>query len=143
MSYVKTTGSRGLHVVTPIAADVDFDRARRFARDVAEAVVADDPDRRTVQAYKKNRGDRLYIDVTRNAYGQTAVAPYAVRALVGAPVAIPLQWDELDLRGMRSDRFTIRDVPTRIAAQGDPWVGMDGDARSLAEALRRLSQRRG
>ena len=81
--YVQTTGSRGLHVVVPLRADTDFDTARQFARDVAEVVVADDPSHRTVEARKDKRGDRVYLDVMRNAYAQTAVAPYSVRARAG------------------------------------------------------------
>lgn len=143
VSYVKTTGSRGLHVVAPLRGDTDFDSARCFARDVADVIVADDPTHRTVEMYKSNRGDRLYVDLMRNAYGQTAVAPYSVRARPGAPVATPLRWDELNRPGLRPDGFTIRDVPGRVAAQGDPWADIDRHARSLAQPMQRLSGRRG
>ena len=89
-------------------------------------VVADDlpiaPSRRA----RANRGDRVYIDIMRNAYAQTAVAPYTVRARRGAPVATPLAWDELGRRGLRADRFTIRDVPKRMAERGDPWADLPG-----------------
>ena len=97
-----------------------LDRRGQFARDVAGIVAADDPAHRTVEQRKDKRGDRIYLDVMRNAYAQTAVAPYAVRARRGAPVATPLEWDELGGRGLRADRFTIRDVPIRIAGQG--WI---------------------
>jgi bifunctional non-homologous end joining protein LigD len=139
-SYLKTTGSRGLHVVVPISRGLDFDKVRQFARDVAAVVADDDPDHRTVEMRKDKRGDRVYLDVMRNAYAQTAVAPYAVRARRGAPVATPLEWDELDRRGMRPDRFTVRDVPKRIAEQGDPWADMRRHARSLARPMQRLSK---
>jgi bifunctional non-homologous end joining protein LigD len=138
--YVQTTGSRGLHVVTPVRPDTDFDTARQFARDVAEVVVADDPTHRTVQARKDKRDGSVYLDVMRNAYAQTAVAPYSVRARAGAPVATPLEWDELDVKGMRADRFTIREVPKRIAGQGDPWADMTRHARSLSGPMKRLAK---
>jgi bifunctional non-homologous end joining protein LigD len=138
--YVQTTGSRGLHVVVPVRADTDFDTARQFARDVAEVVAADDPAHRTVEARKDKRGGRVYLDVMRNAYAQTAVAPYSVRARSGAPVATPLEWDELDARRLRADRFTIRDLPKRLAGQPDPWAGMYRHARSLAGPARRLAK---
>jgi bifunctional non-homologous end joining protein LigD len=77
----------------------------------------------------------------RNAYAQTMVAPYGVRARRGAPVATPLEWDELASRGMRPDRFTIRDVPKRLAAQGDPWANMSRRARSLSRPIQRLKRR--
>jgi bifunctional non-homologous end joining protein LigD len=141
-SYVKTTGSRGLHVVVPLSRGGDFDTARQFARDVATVVAADDPDHRTVEQRKDKRGDRVYLDVMRNAYAQTAVAPYAVRARRGAPVATPLEWDELSSRGLRADRFTIRDVPKRIAEQGDPWADMRRHARSLTRPMQRLTKLR-
>jgi bifunctional non-homologous end joining protein LigD len=141
-SYVQTTGSRGLHVVVPLRGDTDFDDVRQFSRDVAMLVVADDAAHRTVEVRKDKRGGRVYLDVMRNAYAQTAVAPYAVRARSGAPVATPLEWDELDSRGLRADRFTIRDLPKRLAGQGDPWADMSRHSRSLSGPLRRLAKLR-
>jgi bifunctional non-homologous end joining protein LigD len=138
--YVQTTGSRGLHVVVPLRGDADFDTVRQFAREVAEVVAADDPAHRTVEARKDKRGNRVYLDIMRNGYAQTAVAPYSVRARSGAPVATPLEWDELDARGLRADRFTIRNLPKRLAGQGDPWAGMYRHARSLAGPARRLAK---
>jgi bifunctional non-homologous end joining protein LigD len=140
--YVQTTGSRGLHVVAPVRADTDFDTARQFARDVADLVAADDAKHRTVEVRKDKRGGRVYLDIMRNAYAQTAVAPYSVRARAGAPVATPLEWDELDTRGLRADRFTIRDVPKRLAGQRDPWADMSRHARSLSGPAERLAKRR-
>jgi bifunctional non-homologous end joining protein LigD len=140
--YVQTTGSRGLHVVVPLRAEADFDTARQFAREVAEVVAADDAKHRTVEARKDKRGDRVYLDVMRNAYAQTAVAPYSVRARAGAPVATPLEWDELDTRGLRPDRFTIRDVPKRLAGHRDPWTDMSRHARSLTGPAQRLAKLR-
>ena len=139
-AYLKTTGSRGLHVLVPLRRGPDFDTVRQFARDVADVVVADDPAHRTVEQRKDNRGDRIYLDVMRNAYAQTAVAPYAVRARRGAPVATPLEWEELDRRGLRADRFTIRDIPKRIAENGDPWADLQRHARSLARPAQRLAK---
>lgn len=140
--YVQTTGSRGLHVVVPLRADADFDTVRQFARDVAEVVAADDDAHRTVEARKDKREGRIYLDVMRNAYAQTAVAPYSVRAREGAPVATPLRWDELDERGLRADRFSIRDVPKRLARQSDPWADMFRHARSLTRPIERLAKLR-
>jgi bifunctional non-homologous end joining protein LigD len=140
--YLQTTGSRGLHVVVPLRGDTDFDTARQFARDVAEVVVADDPQHRTLEARKVDRGGRVYLDVMRNAYAQTAVAPYSVRARAGAPAATPLEWEELQTRGLRADRFTIRDIPKRLAGQSDPWAAMTRHSRSLTGPLQRLAKLR-
>ena len=81
--------------------DAGFDTARHFARDVAGVIAGDDPAHRTVELRKDKRGERIYLDVMRNGYAQTAVAAYGVRARRGAPVATPLEWDELENRGMR------------------------------------------
>ncbi len=142
MCYVQTTGSRGLHVVAPVRADTDFDTARQFTRDVAEVVAADDPAHRTVAARKEKRGGRVYLDIMRNGYAQTAVAPYSVRARPGAPVATPLEWEELDTPGLRADRFTVRDLPKRLAEQGDPWATLSRHARSLRGPRERLAKLR-
>jgi bifunctional non-homologous end joining protein LigD len=141
-SYLKTTGSRGLHVVAPITRGNDYDVVRQFARDVAEVVAKEDPAHRTVEQRKNKRGERLYLDVMRNAYAQTAVAAYGVRARRGAPVATPLEWDELDDKSLRPDQFTIQDVPKRIAEQGDPWADLRRHARSLSRPMQRLSKLR-
>jgi bifunctional non-homologous end joining protein LigD len=114
-SYVQTTGSRGLHVVTPIKVDADYDTVRQFAREVADVVAADDPDHRTVEVRKAKRGDRVYLDVMRNAYAQTAVAPYSVRAREGVPVATPLEWDELRRRGLRRRGRSLTRAAQRLA----------------------------
>lgn len=138
--YALLTGSRGVHVVVPIRPGPGFDTARDFARDVADLVVADDPTHRTLAARKKDRGHRVYLDIMRNAYGQTAVAPYAVRARPGAPVAVPLEWDELAARGMRSDRYRLTTVSRRLARIDDPWADLQRHARSLDAARRRLDR---
>lgn len=140
--YLQTTGSRGLHVVVPLRVAADFDTARQFARDVAGVVVADDPVHRTVEARKEKRDGRIYLDVMRNAYAQTAVAAYSVRPRRGAPVATPLEWDELASRGMRADRFTIRDIPKRLSSQRDPWADMYRHSRSLNGPSKRLAKLR-
>lgn len=143
--YLQTTGSRKLHVVVPLRGDTDFDTTRQFGRDVAELLVADDPKHRTIAARKDQRGRRVYLDVMRNAYAQTTVAPYSVRARAGAPVATPLEWDELGIlknRSLRADRFTICDIPKRLAGQRDPWADISRHARSLTGPLQRLAKLR-
>jgi bifunctional non-homologous end joining protein LigD len=140
--YLQTTGSRGLHVVVPLRADADFDTVRQFAREVAEVVVSDDPAHRTMEARKDKRNGRVYLDIMRNAYAQTAVAPYSVRARRGAPVATPLEWDELASRGIRADRFTIRDIPKRLTERRDPWADMTRHSRSLDGPIKRVAKLR-
>jgi bifunctional non-homologous end joining protein LigD len=136
-----TTGSRGLHVVVPISGDHDFDEARRFARGIADVLAAAHPDLLTTAARKKDRGDRLYLDVQRNAYAQTAVAPFTVRARPGAPVATPLSWDQLDDPDVDARRWTIADAVDQ--ARTDPWADLPARGRSLGPARRRLDALRG
>lgn len=131
-----TTGSRGLHIVVPLTGREDFDEVRAFARDVADTLAAAHPDRLTTAARKKDRGDRLYLDVQRNAYAQTVVAPYTVRARPGAPVATPIAWAELDDPDLHARRWTIADAVEK--AHTDPWAGLVGRRRALGPARRRL-----
>ncbi|MDQ0993943.1 DNA ligase D-like protein (predicted polymerase) [Streptomyces sp. V3I7] len=140
-SALMTTGSRGLHVVVPLTRRHDFDEVRAFARDVAETLAADHPDRLTTAARKKDRGDRLYLDVQRNAYAQTAVAPYSVRRRPGAPVAVPLTWDQLSDPGLNARRWTVADAADQ--ARTRPWAGAMDRGRSLGPARRRLDALRG
>ncbi|GAA2444545.1 non-homologous end-joining DNA ligase [Streptomyces glaucus] len=136
-----TTGSRGLHVVVPLNGRHDFDEVRGFAREVADTLAAAHPDRLTTAARKKDRGDRLYLDVQRNGYAQTAVAPFTVRARPGAPVATPFSWDQLDDPALHARRWTVADAVEQ--ARTDPWKGLLSRGRALGPARRRLDALRG
>ncbi|MFC8519131.1 non-homologous end-joining DNA ligase [Streptomyces sp. NPDC057257] len=136
-SALMTTGSRGVHVIVPLNGHHDFDETRAFAHDVAETLAAAHPDRLTTAARKKDRGDRLYLDVGRNAYAQTAVAPLTVRALPGAPVATPIDWTQLDDPGLTARRWTIADALEQ--ARANPWADLMSKARALGPARRRLN----
>jgi bifunctional non-homologous end joining protein LigD len=139
-SWPMTTGSRGYHLMVPLQRRADFDTVRAFARGAAALAAARDPELFTTEQRKAKRRGRILIDVMRNAYAHTAVAPYAVRARPGAPVATPLHWEELGDATMRPDRFTLRDVPVRLAEQGDAWEGVAAHAQTLSTARRKLSQ---
>lgn len=138
--FVKSTGSRGLHVVAPLDRSANFDIVRAFARDVAEVVAARDPGRLTTEQRKEKRRGRLYVDTARNAYAQTAVAPYAVRARRGAPVAVPLSWDEVGRKDFHPERYTLRNVFRRLSRKGDPWADIGRHARALSRARGRLDE---
>jgi bifunctional non-homologous end joining protein LigD len=138
--FVKTTGSRGLHVVVPLDRSATFDETRAFARDVAALLVAGDPGRLTTEVRKAKRGGRVFVDVLRNGYAQTAVAPYSVRARAGAPVATPLGWEEVKSR-LDPRRYTIRNLFRRLGRKPDPWLDMADHARALEPARRRLEPR--
>jgi bifunctional non-homologous end joining protein LigD len=136
--YLKTTGSRGFHLVVPLDRSASFEEARGLARDVSRAAAARDPERLTVEMRKQKRRGRLFVDWLRNSYAQTAVPPYAVRARPGAPVATPIEWEELGR--VHSASFTIAKVDRRLAGKGDPWRGLWRHARSLSEPRRRLDR---
>ena len=139
--FVMTTGSTGLHVVAPLQARQGFDDVRGLAQAMAERLADRYPDELTTEQRRESRQGRLYLDVMRNAFGQTAVAPYSLRARPGAPVATPLDWVELDKGGLRSDSYTLKNIFRRLGQKGDPWAGMfeqAGDPTAACEALGRL-----
>jgi bifunctional non-homologous end joining protein LigD len=135
-STLMTTGSKGLHVIVPLDGHSEFDDVRAFAHDVAETLAAAHPEELTTAPRKQARGDRLYLDVQRNGYAQTAVAPYSVRARPGAPVATPLRWDQLDDPATHARRWTVATVLEQ--AQRAPWDGSAARPRALGPARRRL-----
>jgi bifunctional non-homologous end joining protein LigD len=139
-SFLMTTGSRGAHVTVPLDGRADFETVRAFADAVAGRLVAEHPGALTTAARKAERGTRLYLDTLRNNYAQTAVAPYAVRAKPGAPVATPISWSELDEPGLDARRWTLRTVFERLGGQGDAWDRIGRHARSVATARRRLDR---
>jgi bifunctional non-homologous end joining protein LigD len=128
-------------VIVPLDGRHEVDEVREFARDVADLLVAEHPDRFTTAARKKDRGDRLYLDVQRNGYAQTAVAPYTVRARPGAPVAVPIAWEQLDDPDLGPRRWTLADALEQ--ARTDPWAAVSGRGRAHGPARRRLDALRG
>ena len=141
VSFVMTTGSSGLHVVVPLRRTVPFEFVRQFARRVADGLAEEHPTVLTTEQRKAKRRGRVYLDTLRNAYAQTAVAPYALRARHDGPVATPLAWDELDQHDMSPTRYTLRTMLERLDRIGDPWQGMGRRARSIAAAQRKLGDR--
>ncbi|MFW5942030.1 MAG: non-homologous end-joining DNA ligase [Chloroflexota bacterium] len=140
--FVMTTGSKGLHVVTPLKPTAPFDDVRAFARDIAALLVKRRPDRYTIEIRKKEREGRLFLDYLRNSYAQNSVAPYALRARAGAPVATPLDWDELGAKNLHSRRYHIKNIFRRLGQKDDPWREFRQHARSVEMAQARLLERR-
>jgi bifunctional non-homologous end joining protein LigD len=136
-AYLKSSGSRGLHVVVPLVPAADTDTVKVFSIAVAEALANRYPDDFTTEGRIANRHGRLYLDIGRNGYAQTMAAPYAVRARPGAPVSVPLDWSELE--GFQPGGHTVRDIADRLDAP-DPWAGMDDAASRLDQAGARLAE---
>jgi bifunctional non-homologous end joining protein LigD len=136
-SFLKSSGSRGLHVVVPLVPAAETDAVKVFSMVVAEALAARHPDELTTEGRIADRDGRLYLDIGRNGYAQTMAAPYAVRARQGAPVSVPLDWSELD--EFDPGRHTLRNIAERLA-RPDPWAGMDQAATTLDKARARLAE---
>jgi bifunctional non-homologous end joining protein LigD len=135
-----TSGSRGYHVVVPLQRRLEFDSVREFARRFARLAASREPRLFTVEQRKAKREGKILIDVMRNAYAHTSVAPYAVRARYDGPVATPLNWEELEDRSTHPQRWTVRTVPDRLQREGDPWREMAKASISLGAAGRRLER---
>lgn len=140
--HVMTTGSRGLHVIAPLQGDAGFDEVRDLATSMAECLAERHPDELTTEQRKNKRHGRLYLDVMRNAYGQTAVIPYAVRAKSGAPVATPIELSELSDSKLESQRWHMGNILRRLSQKGDPWADIQRHATTVATARERLDKRK-
>ena len=131
-SFVRVSGGKGLHVVVPLRPGCDWDLTKRFAHGFADAMATSEPQRFLATASKKLRNKRIFIDYLRNGRGATAVASYSLRARPGAPVAMPVSWNELS-KIKRADAFTLQDVPGKLKRRRkDPWEGIDRIKQNLA-----------
>jgi bifunctional non-homologous end joining protein LigD len=132
-SWVKTSGSKGFHIVVPLDAGLDFGQVARFGDEVGKLLVDRDPEHLTREFAKVDRDGRIYVDTGRNGPGATLAAVYAVRPKPGAPVSAPCTWDEV-ARGDAGPRtFTLRGMAKRIEQVGDLWAEMP--AQPLARAI--------
>ncbi len=142
-SFCKTTGGKGLHVVTPLAASkkavLDWKVAKAFAREVCARMAADSPESYTVNMSKKVRTGRIYLDYLRNDRLATAVAPLSPRAHPGAPVSMPLTWSQVNAK-LDPTRFNLRTVP-KLIARSRAWSEYCEEERSLVDAIRKLGRR--
>ena len=129
--FAMITGSKGIHVVTPIKRTRETIWVRERAAEIGAEIAAASPDTLTTEWRKDKREGRILVDTARNTYGQTVVAPYAVRALPGAPVATPLAWEELSDGKLRAQSWSVRTLGERLDSRGDPWDGISRHAKAL------------
>ena len=140
VAFCKTTGGKGLHVVTPLEVKerdgLGWDEAKAFAQAFCSAMAADSPDRYLINMSKKQRTGRIFLDYLRNDRMSTAVAPLSPRMRPGAPVSMPVHWSQVRA-GLDSQRFTMKTAPS-LLAKSKPWQEYCDSERALEEAIRKL-----
>jgi len=137
-SWLKTSGSKGFHIVVPLDGKSTMGEVARFAHAVGDVLVKRDPHNLTQEFHKIDRGTRILVDTGRNGYSATFAAAYAVRAKPGAPVSAPCTWEELERGDVGPRTFSLRNMAERIAAVGDLWGEMQKRKRSLRQPVEKL-----
>ena len=138
VSFAKSTGGKGLHVVAPITRRHTWPEVKTFAKAVADALVRFDHSIYTTRISKEARRGKMYIDYVRNSEGATAVAPYSTRARAGAPVAVPLSWEEVD-KLPSPNYFTMRNIHSRLEhLKRDPWEGFFSTQQSITKSMKKI-----
>jgi bifunctional non-homologous end joining protein LigD len=137
-AWVKTSGSKGFHIVVSLDGAAGFGEVARFAHRVGAMLVKRHPNRLTQEFSKADRGGRILVDTGRNGWSATFAAAYAVRARDGAPVSAPCTWEELEQGDVGPRTLTLRTMTARLAVVGDLWAGMHGRASSIRAAIDQL-----
>jgi bifunctional non-homologous end joining protein LigD len=140
-SWVKTTGSKGFHIVVPLDGKTPMGEAARFANAVGTLLVRRDPAHLTQEFHKVDRGGRILVDTGRNGYSATFAAAYAVRAKRGAPVSAPCTWKEIERGTVNPRTFNLRNMAVRMQDVGDVWSDMLRRKRSLTRAIEKLRRK--
>ncbi len=139
VAFCKTTGGKGLHVVTPLAkAKLDWPTAKAFARELCVRMAADSPERYLVNMAKAKRTGKIFLDYLRNDRMSTAVAPLSPRARARAPVSMPLTWGQVRA-GLDPMKYTVRTTPA-LLGKTDAWKDYFDSERPLAPAIKRLEK---
>jgi len=139
-SWVKTSGSKGFHIVVPLDGKAGFDEVAPFAHAVGTVLVRRDPEHLTQEFSKADRGGRIFVDTGRNGYSATFAAAYAVRARPGAPVSAPCRWEEVERGDVGPRTFTLRTMAGRIQDVGDVWEEMSTRGQTLQPAMAHLQR---
>ena len=142
-SWVKTSGSKGFHIVLSLDGKSRTDVVARFAHAVGTVLVRRDPEHLTQEFSKADRGSRILVDTGRNGYSATFAAAYAVRARPGAPVSAPCTWEEIERGTVEPKTFTLRNMRERIDTVGDLWSDMRTRPQGLKRAIDRLRRLQG
>jgi bifunctional non-homologous end joining protein LigD len=137
-SWLKTSGSKGFHIVVPLDGEASFDTVYEFTGAVGAVLVQRDPDHLTQEFIKADRAGRILVDTGRNGFGATFAAAYAVRPKPGAPVSTPCTWEELESGRVEARTFTLRTMRDRIAKAGDLWADLGAREQSLRMPMQKV-----
>jgi bifunctional non-homologous end joining protein LigD len=142
-SWIKTTGSKGFHIVVPLDGNTPIGQVARFAGAVGKVFVGRAPDALTQEFSKVDRRGRIYVDTGRNGYHSTFAATYTVRARRGAPVSAPCTWKEVERGEVEPSTFTVRNILQRVQEIGDVWAEMQPHGKSLKRAIELVARMKG
>lgn len=138
-SWVKTTGSKGFHLLLSLDGSSPTDEVATFAHGVGQELVTRDPGHLTQEFAKADRGGRILVDTGRNDYSATFAAAYAVRAKPGAPVSAPVTWAEIEAGRVGPRSFTLRTMVERVGAVGELWSEVAANRQGLQGGIRKLA----
>lgn len=138
-AFVMTSGSKGLHVSSPIKPNFNFEEVRVFAEKIASYLAQKNPDEFTIEIRKDQRKGRLFLDYLRNSYAQTSVSPYSVRAIENAPVATPLEWKELSIKNLSAQSYHIKNIFNRLKHKKKlPWENFESGSKDLESSFKKI-----
>ncbi|MBN2479640.1 MAG: non-homologous end-joining DNA ligase, partial [Parachlamydiales bacterium] len=135
-SFFMTTGSKGLHIIIPIKPQNDFDTVRDFAKKIALILTQKYPEKYTAETRKEKRKDRVFIDYLRNGFAQTTIAPYSVRAIEKAPIATPIEFNELS-KIFNSQNFNVKNIFKKQSK--NPFSTLNSNAVSIKSAINKVN----
>lgn len=131
-SFLMTTGSEGLHLIIPLKRTHSFEKVRNYAKKLIKELIEKHPKKYTEKSAKSGRSEKVYIDYLRNAYAQTHIAPYSIRAKENAPIAVPISWQDLQKKDFHSQYYHLKNAYNSIfKRRKDPWKGFEKKHVSL------------
>jgi len=137
-TYPMITGSKGIHVTIPLEEKDNFEAVRDAAKEIAQKVIEKDDQNFTTETTKSKRGNKVFVDYLRNSFGQTSILPYSLRAVKNAPVAVPLDWDEIKDKDLDPQKFNVSNIFYRVGQRQDPWKDISKNSINLKALKNKL-----
>jgi bifunctional non-homologous end joining protein LigD len=125
-----------VHIVIPLKPDHKFDKVKKAAIQIQQYLVDKSPNLFTDTQRKKKRNKKVFVDILRNEYGQTAITPYSMRAIKGAPIATPIEWEELNNKKLTPQKYNIKNIFQRLGKKEDPWRNIFDKAETLYKLIK-------